>query len=433
MTKKTRQLDKLGYTFVHTLKYDDPANPSDSKKAKNKHSDGGGMYLLVKPNGSRHWHMDYTRPVSKKRNTLAFGIYPTVTITKARDRRNEARRLLDSGIDPAEHREEIKQLKRNEHINTFEVLARECLAMRALEGKKDGEFLRRLEHDVLPYIGNKPITKFTTIMLEDEVTKRIAGRNALSVVDKVRKDLVKIFDLAKDRSIISDNPAEKITIPKYTEGNFNAITEPDVDLVKMLRDIWDYENRIGINICTAFALRLSVLTFLRPTEIRSLKWSSFKRDSKRLEVETLKTDNRTNTYNHIVPLSRQSIELLERLYLITGSSDYVFYSPIGKEPYLSENTVNDALKRMGYRGKQTAHGFRATAATILNEVLGFHPDWINAQLAHVVKDQNDNSYFRVKYLKQRVKMMQVWADYIDDLLNGTSFVPVVSYEDDEKE
>lgn len=431
MTKKTRQLNKLGYKFVQTLKYDDPQNPRDGMKAQNKHSDGGGMYLLVKPNNSRHWHMDYTRPISKKRNTLAFGVYPTVTIDKARDRRDEARRLLDSGIDPAEHREEIKQLKLNEHINTFEVLARECLAIRAMEGKKDGEFLRRLEHDVFPYIGNKPITKFTTIMLEDDVTKRIANRNALSVVDAVKKDLIKIFDLAKDRKIISDNPASTMTIPKYTEGNFNAITEPDVDLVKMLRDIWDYENRSGINICTAFALRLHVLTFLRPTEIRSLEWSSYKRDSKRLEVVTLKTDNRSNTYNHIVPLSRQSIELLERLYPITGSSGYVFYSSVGKEPYLSENTVNDALKRMGYRGKQTAHGFRATAATILDEVLGFHPNWINAQLAHVVNDQNKTSYFRVKYLKHRVKMMQVWSDYIDDLLNGTSFVPVVSYEEEE--
>ncbi|MDE2422470.1 MAG: site-specific integrase [Gammaproteobacteria bacterium] len=201
----------------------------------------------------------------------------------------------------------------------------------------------------------------------------------------------------------------------------------------MLRDIWHYGERSRVSPCTVALLKLSVLLFLRPTEIRSLRWSSYNRAKKWLEVEALKTDNTSDTYNHIVPLSRQSIEILEGLYELTGVSEYIFFSPVGKEPYPSENTANDSLKRLGYRGIQTAHGLRATAATILNEVLGFNRDWINVQLAHVVKDPNGTSYFRGKYLRDRIKMMQTWSDYIDDLLNGTSFVPVVSFEENSDE
>jgi len=441
---RSRSTNKLSATGVEKLKWDDPANPRDGKKAKNKHTDGDGMYLLVKKPSAgskdtpKYWHMDYYRPITKKRNTLAFGTYPEVTLEQARKKRDEARKLIADDIDPAEHREVVKQQKLSEHANTFEVLAAEFLALRAKEsGKanKDKEIKRRLNHDVLPYIGKIPYTKITTDMLKEKVFNRIVERNTLSVSKKVKRDLMQIFELALPQKIAT-NPAKYVKIPEYKGGNFKAITDPD-ELVQMFRDIWDSDNptqKRKINL-VAKLVKLSVLNFLRPTEIRSLEWASYKRDRQRLELVTLKTDDRGRQIKHIVPLSRQSMDILDSLFPFTGATGYVFYSGQGKkEPFYTENTVNNALKKLGYQGKQTAHGLRATATTVIDEILGFRPDWINLQLAHVVKDPNGTAYNRTKHLAKRTEMMQVWADYIDDLRNGTKFVPVVEYdipEDDE--
>jgi integrase len=402
----SRQLNKLTALAVKKVRYDE--------NSSNKYTDGAGLYLLVDKSGGKYWRMDYRRPVSGKRNTLALGVYDTVTLEIARTKRDEVRRSLDQGIDPAEQREQKKQNALIEKINTFELLARDWLAIRAHEQKDDHENKRRLERDVFPYIGDKPLSSLTTTMLEKNVTDRIVERGSLETAVRVRMVIRMILQLAKKRKLISDNPAEDMTLPRPIKGNHAAIVD-QAKIIGLVKDVWAYQERPRVNVCTASALKLSMLIFLRPSEIRMLKWSSFIREDQILEIKAAKQKREETPKTHIVPLSRQALEILNSLFPITGQTEYIFFSSTGNEPYLSEGTVNMALIRLGYKGKQTAHGLRATARTVLDERLGFRPDWIEHQLAHAVKDPNGVAYNRTKHFEQRKEMMQAWSDYLDEL------------------
>lgn len=403
---RSRATNKLTALKVKNLKF--------AADGKNKHVDGDGLYLLVQENGSKYWRFDYTRPIVKKRNTLALGVYPAVSLEQARVELAKARELLRQDIDPAEHREEVRQNRKSELENSFEKIARQWLAIRELEEKDDRENLRMLEKDVFPYIGSKAINTITTDLLEREVTDRFIERGSLVAAKKVRVPIKGIFAFAKKKKLVGSNPANDMTLPTPRKGNFAAITSP-TELSHLIKAIWEPDQIQALDVCTVQAMKLSALIFLRPTEIRSMQWSSYNRADKILEVVPLKQRKNVEQKTLIVPLAKQAMEILDEIYQFTGHTEYVFYSRRGKEPYLSEGTVNMAIKRLGFSGKQTAHGFRATARTILEERLDMPSTWIEQQLAHTVKDPNGTAYNRTKFVDQRHDMMQKWADYLDEL------------------
>lgn len=401
----TRQLNKLTALKVKNLKY------GDSKS--NKHSDGGGMYLLVDKSGSKYWHMDYYAPITKKRRTLAFGVYPAVSLNEARDKREAAKKLLADGHDPMEVKKQAKYTKKANIENTFEKIAKQWLAIRAQENKQDHENIRRLTRDVYPYIGEVPVMNLTTSMLESEVTDRIVERGALEVARKVRISITQILDYARKQKIILSNPALDMTLPRPIRGNYAAIVDPH-GLRPLLQAVWN-EDKPRFKFITGCGIKMSIYIFLRPGEIRAMKWSDYNKANGTLTIEPLKQDNDQPKGVLLIPLATQAIELLEQLYPLTGHTEYVFYSPTGKEPYLSEGTINAAIKRIGFAGEQTAHGLRATARTILEEQLDFEPTWIERQLAHKVRDANGESYNRTKHVNNRRIMLQAWADFLGQL------------------
>lgn len=398
----SRQINKLTALKVKNLKLGDSTS--------NKHSDGGGLYLFIHKNGSKYWRFDYTSRVTGKRNTIAFGVYPTITLEAARKRREETKQQIAEGHDPANVRDQKRHLAKINTENTFQIIAEQWLELRALEGKNDHENKRRLEKDVYPYIGDMPVTQLTTSILESEVTNRIVERRAFELARKVYISIKMVLEFARKKKIITINPANDITLPRPIRGNFAAITDTQ-NLSSLIRAVWDTKDT-RVTFITRCAIKISIFIFLRPGEIRSMKWSDYDMEKGTLKIQPLKQDSDQAKVYLIVPLPSQAIEILRELHKLTGQTEYIFYSTRGKEPFLSDGTVNCAIKRIGFKDEQTAHGLRATARTILEEHLNFEPTWIERQLAHKVKDANGESYNRTKHVNNRRIMLQAWADYL---------------------
>lgn len=397
-----RGINKLTALQVKKAK----ANPDKMYKLP----DGGNLYLRIDASGSKYWIFNYTRPYLAKRNDLSLGTYPEVTLEEARTVRDEYKKLIKQGIDPATVRLETKSQKQKEAEHTFRVVSAEWLKKRELEGKQDEEALRRLNHDAYPYIGDMSFPQLTLEVLEAKVFQRIIDRGALSVAKRLKSDLNQIFKSARKKKLIQYNPIEDIELPNPQGGNFAAVTE-EQDLAPMLNKIWNYSKlHSRCLITTQVALKLSVLTFQRPGEIRKLKKSYYYPEERCFKFIASKTKQQ-----HVVPLSDQAFVLIESIIGLYPHSEYVFVGRDGKT-FLSDNTINTALKRLGYAGKQTAHGLRATARTMLDEILEQRVDFIEHQLAHKVKDNNGTAYNRTKFLNNRREMMQEWADYLESLL-----------------
>lgn len=415
----TRQLNKLTAAQVKQIKF--------IPKKNNKYTDGGGLTLEITSAGSKIWRLRYRHPITGKEQTLTIGNYPLITLLEARDKRDIARRQLLDGIDPNQVKLDQRQTAKIHHENTFNIIKDEWLHIRQIEGKKDDEVIRRLNHDAVPFIGELSISYLTTDRLYELVFSSIIQRNALTVAKKLKQSLHGIFEHARrNRRLITMNPVEDINLPQPKPRHFAAITRPS-DLTPFIKDSWSYIDRPRVSPVTAYALQLSILIFQRPTEIRALRWEQFKDsyedfDGRCLETTPLKQDGHESVRETLViPLTQQVIKIFDELRKLTGHSEYIFYSPVGKEPYLSEGTVLGAIKRIDggkYIGKQTAHGLRATASTILEERLDQPKAWIEAQLAHKVSDANGEAYNRTSHLDNRLKLLQVWEDYIYHLLEG---------------
>lgn len=401
-----KQSNKLTAKTVKNLEFDE--------NKSNKYSDGGGLYLFTHKNGSKYWRMDYRRPITQKRNTLALGMYPQITLEQARIKRDEVKKMLVDGIDPAEERNQSKQQNKANAENTFKKFAEEWLRLRELENKVDSENIRRLNKDILPFIGNMPVNSLTVELLEDQVTNRIVGRGALESARRVRSIMGMILELPRKKRIISHNPAYDVTTPQPTKGNHNAIVH-EAELSELLKKMWRYKIDFPqARIQSELALKLSVYIFQRPNEVRGLLWESVDFDNAQLNFVASKTHQK-----HIVPLSRQAYDILKQLEALRTTSKYVF--PIAKggaDNSMSNSTIGEALKRIGYGGEHTAHGFRATAKTILKEEIEFKQDAVEHQLAHKVKDANGTAYDRTSFLRHRRQLMQLWADYLDTLRQG---------------
>lgn len=383
--------------------------------AGDKHRDGGGMYLLVKT-GGKYWRMDYR--FSDKRKTLALGVYPAVSLAKARQRREKARELLADGIDPNTAKTEEKQAKAAAAVNTFEAVAREWLAKTAAErmASTQGKITTWLEKDVIPYIGKMPIS---TIGPRDVLAalRKMEARGALDSVQRVKQICGQVFRYAvatgsAERDVTQDL---KGALSKATPGNFAAITEPK-KAGELMRSIFDYSGHPY----TVAALKLSPLVFVRPGELRTAEWAEIDLDAAEWRIPGHKMKMKAD---HIVPLCTQSVAILLNLQPITGHGKFIFPSLRTGERPMSENTINAALRGMGYAADvHSAHGFRAMARTIMDEVLDQRVDLIEHQLAHKVKDANGTAYNRTAHLPARRVMMQTWADYLDKLRIGAEVI-----------
>ena len=398
------------------------SNKLDAKTVKNlaadpnqdkKYSDGGGLYLLVKKNGAKYWRLNYRHPVTKKQNTLALGTYEQLSLQQARIKREEAKMVLANGIDPAEQRNNKKREQVETLENTFSKFAAEWLELRKLENKVDSETIRKLNKDILPFIGKSPVTVLTTEQLERDVTNALVERGALESARRVKSIINMVLKLPLKRRIITYNPAPDITLPQPIKGNHNAITSEN-ELAELLQKLWriskDYPRT---RIRTELAIKLSAYIYQRPNEIRGLKWESVDFENRCLSFAASKTNQ-----DHIVPLSRQAFDILKELEEMRTTSEYVFPSVKTSKECMSDGTLIQLLKRIGFNGRHTAHGFRATARTLLDEEIEYRTDIVEHQLAHRVRDPNGTAYNRTKFLRRRREMMQLWADYLDTLRQG---------------
>ncbi len=384
------------------------------KKAKpeakqRKLYDERGLLLIVTPKGGKWWRFKYR--FDGKEKLLSLGTYPDVSLKDARNKRDEARKQVAAGIDPSENRKATKIARADSISNSFEVIAREWHAKRTPTWSADhaDRVLRRLMRDICPWIGGQPIADITAPQLLD-VIRRIENRGALETAHRALSDCGQIFRYAIATSRAEQDPAVHLrgALPPVKGKHFAAVTDPK-KVAEVLRAIDGYTGTFPV----CCALRMAPLVFVRPSELRQAQWAHIDLDA----AEWRYTITKTNT-QHIVPLAKQAIAILKELRPLTGRGRYVFPSarnPKGDRP-MSDNAILGALRRMGIsKEEMSGHGFRAMARTILDEVLGFRPDFIEHQLAHAVRDPNGRAYNRTAHLPERRKMMQEWADYLDQL------------------
>ena len=372
-----------------------------------KKADEKGLFLLINPNGNKFWRFKYR--FAGKEKLLAFGPLDDVTLAMAREKRDDARKLLADGIDPSEHRKVMKQVQVERAANSFEVIAREWFVkfkINWVENHSD-KIIRRLERDIFPWIGGKPIAEITPRELL-ETLQRIEKRGAIETAHRAMSSCSQIFRYAIVTARAERDPTLDLkgAIPPVKANHFAAQIAPK-EFGQLLKTIDTYHG----SLVTCCALKLAPLVFVRPGELRQAKWTD-------IDLERgvwSYTVTKTNT-PHIVPLSTQAITILQEVHPFTCSSEYVFPSPRSFQRPISDNALLGALRRMDIRKDETSiHGFRATARTLLDEVLGFRPEIIEQQLAHAVRDPNGRAYNRTKHLDERKKMMQDWADYLDEL------------------
>jgi integrase len=371
--------------------------------------DGGGLYLLVKPNGSKYWRYDYR--YAGKRKTLALGVYPDTSLADARKAHQGAREKLAKDMDPGEIRK-VERLTRNlASAESFEAIATEWFKTKMgdkCQGHQDRTW-RILKQDLFPSIGRRPISQIKPPEVLAALRK-VESRGAIETAHRVKQTAGQVFRYAVVTGRAESDVSRDLkgALQKPNEKHHAAITDP-AEVGNLLLAIDAFQGTPTVKI----ALQLSALLFQRPGEIRHMEWSEINWEEPRWELPAEKMKMKQP---HIVPLSTQAIDQLEALHPLTGRGRYVFPSARGASRSLSENAVRVALRTMGYTNDQmTPHGFRAMARTILDEVLNYRVDYIEHQLAHAVKDTNGRAYNRTSHLPERKIMMQGWADYLDVL------------------
>lgn len=385
-----------------------------------KLSDEKGLYVQVNPNGSKLWHLKYRFADKEKR--LAFGPYPTVTLAMAREERTEAQRLLRDKVDPGEYKKQAKRAAKVAAANSFEAVAREWFAKFSPKWAESHscKVLLRLENDLIPWLGSRPISSIEADELLVTI-RRVEHRGALDSAHRCLGTSSQIFRYAIATSRAKRNPAADLrgALPPVPDDNhFPSITDPD-RVGELLRAIDGYKG----NLTTCCALRLAPIVFLRPINLRKLRWEYINLITAEIRLPGRLLKMREDL---IVPLARQGVAILQEIHPLTHGTGFVFPSERKNDRPMSGNTVNGALRRLGYATDEemTGHGFRAMARTILDEVLGFRVEWIDMQLAHKVKDPNGRAYNRTAFLDGRRQMMQGWADYLDRLRSNKVAAPM---------
>ena len=398
-----------------------PLTDMKVQKAKSKDKpislfDGGGLYLLITPSGGKLWRFKYR--FNNKEKKLAFGSYPEISLQDARQRREDARRLLANDVDPDAVRKAQKQAK-TEETETFEVIAREWHTKftPTWTPRHAATILSRLNRDLIPWLGSRPINQIKAPELLS-VLRRVESRGALELAHRIRAIAGQVFRYAVATGRAERDPSGDLrgALPPPKVKHHAAITDPK-EVAPLLRALDGYQGGFVVK-C---ALRLAPLLFVRPGELRHAEWAEINLDE---AVWNIPAHKMKMKQAHIVPLCNQAIGILKELQEYTGAGRYVFPSVRTHARPMSENTVNAALRHAGYdKETMTGHGFRAMARTILDEVLHVRPDYIEHQLAHAVRDPNGRAYNRTAHLEERRKMMQTWADYLDELKAGAVVIP----------
>jgi integrase len=387
---------------------------SDGKTVKM--FDERGLYLELSPSGGKWWRLKYRFDNKEKR--LSLGVYPDVRLKNARDRRDKARKLLANGIDPSENRKTQKAVHADRAANSFEVVAREWFAKYAKTwaASHSERVVRLFERDIFPWIGGRPVADVTAPEILT-VVRRIEARGALETAHRALGNCGQVFRYAVATGRALRNPSGDLrgALSPVKKSHFAAATEPK-QVADILRAMDGYEGTLTVR-C---ALRLAPLVFVRPGELRKAEWEDIDLDA----AEWRYTVTKTNT-PHIVPLSRQAVEILREIHPLTGHGRFVFTGARSNTRSMSDNAILAAMRRMGIdKDEMSGHGFRAVARTILDEVLGVRPDYIEHQLAHAVRDPNGRAYNRTAHLVERKKMMQKWADYLDKLKAGAEVISI---------
>lgn len=381
------------------------------KKAKPREKvyslgDGNGLSLIVEPNGSKGWRFRYQ--FNGKSKMISLGIYPVITLNEAREKRDNARKLVANGVDPSEARKEERNKVSGQSENTFKKITLEWFNGRKdrwSEGYRD-DMMEAFENDVFPYIGDRPIAEIKPLELL-EVLSIMEKRGVTEKLKKVRQRCGEVWKYAIITGRAEYNPAPDLAsafIPHQRENYPYLLAD---ELPEFLSSVDKYQ---GSQIVRT-ALNILMLTGLRPGELRKSEWSFIDFESKTWKLpEKIMKMGRV----HVVPMSDQVISLLRQIQPISGDYQYIFPSRTNHKKHLSEMAINTMIGRMGYRGRATGHGFRHTMSTILHEK-GFNTAWIELQLAHVDKNSIRGTYNHALYLEGRREMMQWYADYIDEL------------------
>lgn len=382
--------------------------------------DGKGLFLLINPKGGKYWRFKYR--FGGKEKTLALGVYPDLSLAKAREKRQEARERVADDIDPGV----VKRLKKihqfEEETNGFEALAREWFETRMVDKSEQHQSrtIRALENDLFPQIGGRPINQITAPELLMALRK-IEARGAIETAHRAKQTAGQVFRYAIATGRAERDPSADLkgALKIPTKKHLAAITEPK-EVGKLLVAIEGFQGTASVKA----ALRLSPILFARPGELRHMEWEEINLEEARWELPPEKMKMKQP---HVVPLPKQALEILKEHHRATGRGKYVFPSARGGSRPLSENGVRTALRTLGYdNDTMTPHGFRAMARTILDEILGYRIDWIEHQLAHAVRDTNGRAYNRTAHLEGRRDMMQGWADYLDNLKNEAKSGNVVT-------
>lgn len=373
-------------------------------------TDAHGLCIEVTPSGSKLWRYRYRHSGSAK--MLALGTYPAITLLKARQLRDEARQLLVDGINPGEHKKALKQSQAVEGI-TFEVLAREWFAYNSPRWADSTTYKAKLylENDLIPGIGSRPLKGITRPDLV-ELVRKVEARGTLNAAGKIRQWLHQIFRYGLAKGVVDVNPATDLSVVAAPQRA--AQHHPHIAFGE-LPELLSKCEAANIHALTRHAIRLLVLTAVRPGELRAAPWSEFDLDT---ATWTIPKERMKARRPHIVPLPRQAVVILRQIQELTGRYTLVFAGANPARP-MSENTVNKALRIAGYKDRQTGHGFRHLLSTELNG-RGYNKDWIERQLAHGDSDEIRGTYNHAAYVEQRREMMQTWADSIDVQFSDTN-------------
>jgi integrase len=382
-----------------------------------KLADNHGLYLLVSPRGAKWWRLKYR--LAGKEKVLALGVYPEVTLAEARDKQAIARKLINNGQDPVDAKREQKRLGMARAENSFERVAKEWHENQKgrWSAKHASRVLKSLEREIFPTIGAKPIHDIQAPAIL-EVIRRIEKRGALDVASRALQRVSAVFRYAIITGRTTYNPAADLVGSLKTRKVTHRAALSRAQLPEFLTRLNAYDGQP----LTRLALRLLVLTFARASELCGARWEEFdlERAEWRIPAERMKMQS-----EHSVPLSRQAITVLKELEPLTGSYVLVFPNRSNVSRPMSGNTLLYAMYNMGYHSKATVHGFRATASTILNE-MGFRPDVIERQLAHVERNKVRAAYHRSEYLEDRRQLLQAWGDFVDGLSTGANIIPLHS-------
>ena len=376
-----------------------------------KLTDERGLHLSVYPNGSKLWQMRY-RTEGKER-TASLGKYPEVSLAEAREKRDQMRKLIAKGIDPVQSQKADKEAKKLTQTNSFEAVARTWFeGWSAARSPRHAEYvIRRLEADVFPVIGSRPVSEIQAPELV-KMMKAIQRRGALDIAKRCYQMTGQVFRYAIAHGIAERNPAGDIKpsdiLPSRLKTNYARVDAKE--LPALLRAIEAYQ---GTPV-TRLAMKLMTLTFVRTSELIGARWQEFDLQAGQWRIPAERMKMRTE---HIVPLSIQAIQVLQILHGITGHSELLFPGERDHGKPMSNNTILKGLERMGFKGRMTGHGFRGLASTLLHEQ-GFDHAHIELQLAHQERNAVSAAYNHATYIKQRAKMMQWWGDYLDHQLAG---------------